>query len=886
MKSFMKLFGIILLSISLLLSVSFYPPVFAEETQSILLSGEEGLLQYLGITIDGLDYGKILTRGELAYMAAKTANAKNQKQEQIFYDVAESHPYYDEISALAQMGVIHGVAEGYFEPGEPASYEAAYKIFSTILGYKLVDDFWNWHKIAKYTGINDGIEERGALTYGKVLRMAHNALHCEMMEGILYGDGVTYKTTSNYFAIERYHGLVMERGIVDGVPGTTLDHPDMLLEGNGIMIDGTVHEYERGKDFFGMTVIFYAKRDSVTKKSEKKIAYLYADENRNSVLSVDANDVIGKEDEYFKYFVNEKEKAVKITRETDVIINGVAYPDYTNADLKPSVGTLVLIDNNNDAIYDVIHIESYTYAVVKGVDVERKMIHGKYPEVSFGDLNRDVSFEVLNADGKLIYPKNLKDGSVVAVKISPNKTGTIKFIAEVIENGYSGKVEAITDKTITINGREFMLSHGMVCDDEILLGDYVMVYVHREQCAVILHPENASDTIAFMIDAKATGNAFSKNLMIRVVENNKEIKEFTGAKKVVVDGVSCKDADVVLTLLQNSASETYKTEGWRYSQLIRYRLNNEGMLTHIDTGTYNPLAETEDSLQRMQSGSKYEYLRYNTTNRSFYEVETVDGKEKIKSFKYSVRNSVQAIWSVPSLNRDEPEWYSTWLGNGLYWVEPYNVDPDSMVAEYLVAYCTKMTNVADAADPYIVTDVETLLGDEGMVVKRIKATGYDKIPVECYLTDELVETDVRIGDVVQWRQNYKDSSLQAIKVVFRAGDIPDENERYITTGDAGTSAYSIQLRMAYGTVKAIKDNFISHTTSLVDDANGVTSVNLNNYMVNSTKFYLYDMTETNPVIKTATKEDVMTYSVSKTNPDHVVVCEQYGVLKFVYIIKK
>lgn len=879
MRRFMRVIGFIVLSASFILAFTTGEGTYASKEGSLLNSGEENLLRYLRIVTEAeLQYDRNITRGELAHVAAGVSKAVFSGSDSFFYDVPVEHTYFSDICALAEIGLLGGDGNGYFEPESAASFEAACKVFSGILGYQEVGQYKGYSRTAREAGVTDGVTADGTVTYGQLLRMAYNTLHCEMFEAVSYGSTTEYQRREGYLAIERYHGLVMQNGILNGCLGTPLDHPDSALVEDAVLINNQEYYLSDAEALLGREVIFYTRRMQDMGELDKNIVYIYADERKNQVLTVQSEDVIGKNGDVFSYYSQDKERRARLSAETDVIINGVAYPDYTDAHLTPDAGSVTLIDHNNDNLYDVVIVDSYFYLVAQGIDAENQLVYGQYPNMVVGDRERDeVSFRILSGD-KLIYPKSVKAGSVLAVKKSLNTDGILKIQMELLGDGHYGYVSAISKEEICVDGKVYQLSDAMVTDETVSLGDRVTVYTHLGQCAVVLHPENDDYKVGYLVDAAAVGSTLSSTLMVRMVDSDKNLREFTAVSKVNLDGTLCREPKDILKRLRDNAALTYNTavSKWPMSQLVRYRLNNDGLLTHIDTSYFDSARESEESLKLT---APHEQRKYSTKNRSFYNAET-------GAFEFSVIDS-RSMWGIPYNNRDEVEWYQDWLGdNGSYRVEGYSVDPDSMVAEYIVAYLGKYTTVAEAEAPYVVTEVAAVLNDEGDMVKKIRVVGSPADPVDRYFTDSLANQNISVGDVVQLRLNRK-TVVENMRTVYRAETIPDEASRFLASGVQSSIDFAIQTRIAYGTAISVKDGFLTHTTSIAEDTGGVSAkANLDNYLIRGdTRIYVYDSSERQPKVRTGTIEDITSYSMNAGSTDRVILYTDYGLLRFIYIIK-
>ncbi|MBO5363901.1 MAG: S-layer homology domain-containing protein [Clostridia bacterium] len=872
MKKLIKRISGILAATVLATTLTFNFGVQATEG-SLLTEGQEGFLAQLSIIPnEALDYGKALTRAELAHMAAKLSNAPAYTEEgEFFYDVPKDHPYRADIYALAQKGILHGDGNGYFRPDEEISDLEICKVFSVILGYDPIGKFDSYIRIARDAGVSDGVNMDGVVTYAEAMLMAHNTLHCEMMEVIGYGETNKYKVTKGYRAVERYHGLVKQEGLVEGVCLTTLEEANSDIAEGHILINGRQFHCE-DETLLGKYVVFYSKRDGDS--TDKEIQYIYAHEGMNNIMTLKGEAVSRVTDTEIKYYVKEKEKSVKITGKTDVIINGVAYPGYTEADLKAIMATLTLIDNNNDKVYDVIVVDSPTFMIVESVDTENKMISGRYPEMIVGSSTREEDIRILLPRGEAMLSM-LPTGTAVAVSQSWNKTGTLKIRLNGLGNGVQGQVETLMNNKITVAGKEYKMTTATVTDEEVRLGDTVTVYPYGEYAAIVLHAANDNYRFGYLVNARREGSALSDgNIVVKLVDTNRVLHELTGTEVMMIDESKYTKAEAVLDrLLASAQSRVFATgtsqkildENARlpYSQPIRYKLNNEGLVTHIDTVIYDQSQEAKTSLRPMKDEITSAY--YSVHSRSFYNKST-----SVNDFLFSVP-ALSNIIFPPDENRDLTERYGTGypIDGSDCVVEAYTVDPDNYVAEYLIAYTSSFT-AGDASAVGVVTSMYSGLDEEGMVVTKADMKN-PRVTKTITLT-ESVAAQWEVGDIVLYNVDGNN--------VLKEGD---DNWRYLFDYSLGKdqprvnfgggasytpSYYNIManIRISYGTVLSVKDGIITHVNSVVeDDGWGVVAPEgLQNYRAESITVYVYETIGGTPVMRIGSLSDVVPYN---TNPD-------------------
>ncbi len=878
--------------------------VAAAENGSLLTPGQEGILRYLGILDEDLpNYGKPLTRGELAHMAARVSNVSEYTAgDYYFSDVNEDNPYYKEISALVVNGVLSGDGNGYFRPNDTVTDLEACKVFSVILGYAEIGQYESYLRTAKEAGLIDAVVMDGSVTYAEGLYMAHRALHAEMMEAIVYGDERNYKLQKGYLAIERYHNLVKQTGTVDGMYNTRLYQHDSSIPEGHLLINKRLFQYE-DESLLGKYVIFYSKREEI--QTSPVIDYIYADETRNNIVTLQGKDVSGIKDSKLVYWKEAKEKSYRLVKSPDVIINGVAYPDFTDADLQPAVGSVTLIDNNDDTYYDVIVVEDIEYVVFGSRDRDTNVIYGKYPEVSLGGKNQENDIVMMGPYGK-INIGTLSEGTVLRVKSSKNTEGNKIIRITQLEEVVTGQVTALTDTQITVGGKNYTINDATVTDEEIRLGKTVSVYPDAGLAAVVLHAGNDTYQFGYLVGAAKTGGVFSGNFSVRIVDGTYTLREFEAGDSVYIDESKFTDADKAMKRLENahkmrSYNETemtvlYANEGtdvttsldqmeegdqkFPYSQPIRFRLNDDGKLTHLDTMIYESEYELEDSLQPVKEGnSEVRKLSYAAYPYSFY---NQAGSELVFTAK-----NIDRILRVQRIERDKTNSSRPALGDGNgYVVEAFNVDPITKIAKYAVVYDKMSTAANQNSSPFIISDIYDALNENGEIQRKIDLL-HPSESKTVILSAEL-QLDLGIGDIVQVETDV-DGVAQNITMLFDQS-LGKDQERFVATGNVQTNYTKLYAYycLSYGTLVDFDGTIYTHTTSVKEDLDGVEAYNeLHNFRHNGTIVYVYDDSTGTPTIKQGSTKDIVTYRMDPDTNQKAVVCiKRQGHIQYVLLIKE
>ncbi|MBR2916590.1 MAG: S-layer homology domain-containing protein, partial [Clostridia bacterium] len=602
MNRIIKKISLVLTLVMLVLTIPFGTNIFAaEESVYSLSQGEEGLLRYLGIIDETvINYEKQITRGELAHIAAGVANIKDTAVEkQAFYDVEADHKYYQEICALAQMGIVAGNGFGYFMPDGVVGDAEISKIFASILGYRETGHYGSYIGVAKSAGILDGVQMDNIVTYGEALEMAYNTLHCSMVEVFFRVDGTSYSYTVNegYLAVEYYYDLVMQKGILEGADGTDLISVNDKVELGKVLINDKLYKYASADALLGQAVVFYTKRlDRRTGETSDVIDYIHSN-SRNNIITINPDDIILAETSYdeLSYYKNDKKVKAELGAAVKCVINGIAYDgDFIgNGKVKPNAGTVTLVDNNFDEKYDVILIESYHYVLAKSVDDERGVVQyernaaGVAGEWNFSD--REEIRMVVSDNGRKILPSSLSGGTPIVVKVSENTEGLLKIDVQPLRAVVEGPVEAmsISGGYITVAGKKFELANSSAFVknvDRINLNDNVQVYTHLGKCVAVVHSAGDEYVHGWLVGAWKETAAFSESLNFRIINRDRTVSDYVSKERLVIDNVGYKNADTILTKL-NEAARTMINYDASYPQwqMIRYKLDSAGNVSHIDT---------------------------------------------------------------------------------------------------------------------------------------------------------------------------------------------------------------------------------------------------------------------------------------------------------------
>ena len=864
--------------LTMMLILSFYT-VLGSESESEFCSlnnGEIGLLKKLGIiTSEHPDFSAEVKRGELAYIMTRFCNIEvrtDAEPKAVFYDLTTDHRYFSQINECIIRGIFSGDGTGYFRPEDTATINEACKVFLAASGYDFVGYIGSYMDLARTSGILRGVDTAQNLTLGVMAKMAHNSLHAGMVEAVSYGKEMNYRVSKAYTVIEHYHDMKQSRGILDGFYGTTLAMPDRTVAEDKVLIDGQRYTCDKGNQLIGRNIVFYTNVHD--ESGAPQIEYIYADEDKNTELSIKSEDMQGKLGDTIVYYSGNREQKVSFLNTGDVIINGVSYPEYVDSDFLPDFGTITLIDNNNDDVFEVAIIDDIDFMVVGAIDSQNKIIYDKNDQsnVLGSKTNDDVALRLLKGNVEA-HMSIVSVDSAVAVQKSRNTSGIVKIDVRIPDSTVSGLINGIGDEHITIDDKEYMLAANAVYDETASIGDVVDLSIFDDYIGVVTHKKDGY-MYGYLADAQKDNKGLNARVLVKLITSNLKPMTYECITKLKVDESVQENTDNILSILSTSAASTYQQYSTSsYSQPIRYKLTADGEVSHIDTLIYNPSVENTDSLQ-LDKG--YSVHRYYASSHSFY-------SEEVLAYAMAATTTVMI---VPRRYRADDEWYSSgFSNNGNYIIEAFNVDEFSCSPKLLIAYSSagERLTVSGGAQPYIVTEVRSSINDEGNIVKKIKVVGASANPIERDLNERVSNIDLSVGDVVRFNGG-KNGDIVAIEKIVQAGQVPET--RLTNYGTTTGPAFQSQVRCAYGTIVAYKDGLMIHTTSISDDDDGVEGyADRNAYRVKDTiPVWIYTDAK-KPMVRSGLWSDIIPYEANKAESTRAFIYTASGALQFVYICK-
>ena len=540
-----------------------------------------------------LDTEKNLSRSEFAEAMVKASGGQGGTTAQIsFSDVPQDHPRAEYISAAVGLGLMNGYGDGSFLPDYPVKYEEAIKVAVTALGYAAraqLKGGYPWGYLGEADRLSMLEDVNGTLgtfiSIGDFAMLLTNALNTEILEiSAVSGDDVTLDTKSNTTMLKSCLGIERTEGKVTQTERSSLTGVTSLKKGTAVVGDRFYKsESSNVSEYLGYYVTAYYT-------NENELLFVWP--HRHETLTVYAEDIVPESGKFSTQCLTYRDdsgkiREAKISPYADLIYNGVSVGGYTTDDMNPDTGWVKLIDNNRDKLFDVIFVEEYRDIVVGSVDAKAFTVRDAENSSDFLELNSaesDKYFFSIEQDEVETDFSAIAQGDVLSVFESRNTDG-VKFYKVIISKNNvvgmlksktvdgDGKTTFVIDET-EYNVSAYFLEHfstlPMQTNGRFLLnfaGELVSFGGKSERINVY----------GYLLNAGVEGGISGK-AQFKILTEYGEIEIFTAAERLNVDGQIYRGS--AQAELINGAKLKQKGS---FRQLVRYRVNEDGLVTELDT---------------------------------------------------------------------------------------------------------------------------------------------------------------------------------------------------------------------------------------------------------------------------------------------------------------
>ncbi len=894
--------------LSVLIVVSYMAvPTFAAENAAKQSISEEqfGILKVTGAAIENSAAAipkEAIQRGVAARRFAAFGNFRfstAKEYEALFYDLSTDNYYYYYIKGCYDNGVMNGYPDGTFRPNNPISTLETAKVLLYTLGYKDYVDAMGIQYVMNMTDLMDGISEvSDAMTYSDFYRMMYNAYNAPFCRATKYTSdgGVVCEMSDDYTALEHLHGIRKGNGVVDGATATLLERPDATMLDDMISIGGERYMFNAGNstDYLGYNVDFYYKINQNNKTNGNEVVYLYkTDKNRTLVLEHDVLE--GFSDFKFRYVDNNKYETVEITIDTDVIYNGVACPVFTDEDMRPTFGSVTLIDNDKTKGYEVVIIENHEFYLVESVDTVKLKVTDQNEDVPVLDME-NADLVSIKWNGMDFEPERILKGNLLKVQRTKPDCGYYVCDVEVFKNEKNNvTVVKANDEYVWESTFQHPVWTYIDADSKELLkaGNVVTLYMYDGVVVRVTSETGDTAAIGYLMNAAAEG-ILEKEVSFRIMSRSATATTYKMGKRIKLDETSYSDADDILSYLAQTAqlSIQYSADA-PYAQLVRFKTNDGGLITSIDTAYMDEKEDEDTALSyAYPAETDTEVLAKGSYYRG-YNNGTIYSGVHIATF----RSSPIKVPLDGSMRLDEKN-YITALTDGTYYpIEVYNLKTPIRIADYGVVYTGSVGSssvvYSNNHDPVIIYAKNAVLNAEGDVDYSIETYYRRETKTYKYREEDLEKFEALrtcdVGDVVQIHED-KYGYIDGIKMVFDVSEfVPIDSRLFEWGAGGGATPISNGYHAVYTTVVDKDGSYIRTSLAHPEDDTGFDpDYKADTFIPDAGKIYKYTNVRGNVVVESATVSDIVTYEQNKTDFTPVIFIYNHntGGMNNMYIISK
>lgn len=821
--------------------------VQAENPQSAYDENIETIssLGILDWDIDTFSASENVTRGEFTRLVTNIVSNgvySTDSVMSVFADVSADSELGKILYTAKSFGIVSGDGEGSFYPDRPITYEEAYKILGSALGYD-ADAKANGGYPTGYVmscikaGLkSDSIEPLSdKLTPSGAAKLIVDAFECNVMKVKLVNNNTEYEIDRDEDWIYTAKKILISEGVVTANSITALQSFDTIDQGF-VSIDDVRYKCDENFDLYlGYNVKFY-----YTEENGNCDRVLHMTKQYNDELLIDANDIadgVLSSDRKIEYYTtDDNTKKVKIPVNTSIIHNGRAISTYGVNVFDISYGFIKLVDNNSDGIYDVVFLSEYKNMIVGAVNTVDKSAADKYngnvinfmPYENekiiriYDETGKETDFSKLTAGDVLSYAES-EDGKILTIYVSKKKIeGKIESVSEVRSKKYYG-----------IKGFETALAADASFDtSSVKLNAVGIAYLNAFGEITDFVSGNDMDNLMYVIDVFIDKERSAHELNIKVMDKNGEIKTLVSQKSITLNGERIKN------VVEKDTIPAPITSG----VLSLIELDENGFVKKIDT----PDAHGS----RLHTFGAAADHRYYGTTKTFGAVWFVDPNAVIYvSPKEADRADDDEAYRVSTM--------AEFLSDVTYTVTGYTVGDGSYYAKAVHFKEDRDLKVV-GNEAHVIKSITKGINAKGDTVNILETASYVGGLRKYETKDETILSDAKVGDMVLL--HIVNSVIDKGEIILYSKDLSfNQNSTFVKTQP--TLSYTSGSNYKYGNVLFRNNTLIS----LVDDTalEEAKGTNINDYKYSDFVYYDISNSAVYVVDRTVHDKNDMVYKADK-----------------------
>lgn len=459
---------------------------------------------------------------------------------------------------LRSIGIVAGDGNGVYEPDRNITTAEAAKILGCIAGYSFGFDADIAAKQGLLKGV--GIYGNSEINYAQFITMLDNLMEMDMF--IMVNSSGTYRKT-DVTVLENYKGILRKTGILEAHDDSSIYSYDGPGKGKAMILNEifAVGEIDC-ESYIGQQVEFYYTMD----KDQLVLKYLTPIKNTVKILS-HKNEPLFDAGAYTYIDDDGRTKTLRIKSEIIYMYNGKKAD--TIDDFTPDCGTIILIDNNSDGTYDILHIVDKKLVVVSSkIDNELKVIDEFDAEFNL-ELSDCERYKIYDKDGIELEFADIIPGDVLEVEKSQGTFPTIRIT--VIREEIAGTIEEINDSTgcgkVAISGTFYKRSERFnqlvkagELANEFALGKECKAFLNSYGEIVYLASANVDELRTGYVIRFAEKGGIQREARMQLLDQSGSLEILTFAKRVRTDNGILKGENIGAETFPNKCLVRFKTD--------------------------------------------------------------------------------------------------------------------------------------------------------------------------------------------------------------------------------------------------------------------------------------------------------------------------------------
>lgn len=783
-----------------------------------------------------------VTRGEAAAAVASMLKTGTiTASGQIFDDVAPDNPAYNAVGVLKSLGIISG-SGGSFYPDNPISKNEAIKLMVSAAGYNplaLQNGGYphGYTNVAVSMGILKSVGLGSEVSPNDFEALIYNTINTDMFEAESFGERVSYSIQKGVTILTKYHNIYSDRGVVTGTSITSLGGY-LKAPRDFIRINDSLFNLSADyNEYLGYRVKYYYFDDD---SKDKQIVFLERTATEiKSYLTEDIRDY--KDNTYTLTNDFGGNEQIKIFAFADVIYNNKRI-DKEDIYMVPSNGTVEVIDNNQDGIFDVVKIFDYTPVVVSGTSLDEYAVYNLITPGEKISL-KENNYSFANTLGVRVDFEDILKFDVISMAVSLDG----EFASGIVTRMYiSGVIDEINegdfDSSISIDGLEYLLSPVYNIKD-IKLGTIATFYLdHFEKIVYCAQSKPTNAGYAYVMGRAFKSDIRGNRAILKILDSDGEIKEISSRSTILYNDISSDAAQVVENLRA-------------YNGIINYKVDSKGDITQIYTAVESKSVARTGLYSSNISGTSY-YYRASTLNF---------GNKHVMS-----GNTV--IFSIPTYSDNDEDYklmdYTALKSGEFYTIAAYRTDPNKLTCDFVVWFEDGGDNTRYTTPITLVERKTSVINERGETVEKLYGTSKGNAVTYVSFASGLFD-GVTPGDVIRCLVGANGMVVKEPQIIYDF-----ETDTIKTAVGSNTSSNPWVLK---GRVHKVDGDIISLYTGTFDSISQPALANLFLFSINDRRpITLFDGTRPNDKIMPVTKHFIRDYESSGAEASTIIAILNYG----------